>query len=437
MYLSKRLYIVISCIVFILTLGYVYTPLFYIGVLLLAVTMLILLVDITMLFSSRGIDAERHCAERFSNGDANGVSITVDNRFPFRLSLDVTDEIPVIFQDRNVSFHLTIHPKCSNIIKYNVTPVRRGVYSFGHIRVFARTSRIGFSVRQFVCGKPYDVKVYPSFVMLRQYEILAISNNLTEMGIKRIRRTGQQTEFEQIREYNRDDDYRRINWKASARRNMLMVNVYEDERSQRIFNVIDKGRVMQQTFRDMTLLDYAINASLVLSYVAIKKEDRAGLITFAQKQETYIEPSNRDSQMQNLMESLYSQQTNFSETDFSSLCTGMASHINRRCLMILYTNFANMTAMSRQLEYLQLLNRKHRVLVVFFEDTELKKYIGSKPKKIESLYQHVIAEKFVYEKRLIVKTLQEHGILSLLTTPERLSVDVINKYLEIKSRQLI
>ena len=116
--------------------------------------------------------------------------------------------------------------------------------------------------------------------MLRHYELLAVSDNLTEMGIKRIRRVGHHTEFEQIKEYVKGDDYRTINWKASARRHELMVNVYQDERSQQIYNVIDKGRVMQQAFRGMTLLDYAINASLVLSYVAMRREDRAGLVTF-------------------------------------------------------------------------------------------------------------------------------------------------------------
>ena len=119
--------------------------------------------------------------------------------------------------------------------------------------------------------------------MLRQYELLAISNRLTDLGIKRIRRVGHNTEFEQIKEYVKGDDYRTINWKASARRHQLMVNVYQDERSQQIFNVIDKGRVMQQAFRGMTLLDYAINASLVLSYVAMHKEDKAGIVTFNEK----------------------------------------------------------------------------------------------------------------------------------------------------------
>ena len=153
-------------------------------------------------------------------------------------------------------------------------------------------------------------------MMLNRYELLAMSNNLTEMGIKRIRRVGNNTEFEQIKEYVKGDDYRMINWKASARRHQLMVNVYRDERSQQIFSVIDKGRVMQQSFRGMTLLDYSINAALVLSYVAMHREDKAGLITFADNMDTFIAPSRQSGQMERLLEALYSQETKFSETDF-------------------------------------------------------------------------------------------------------------------------
>ena len=299
------------------------------------------------------------------------------------------------------------------------------------------TDKIGLLSRRYTCGQPQDIKVYPSYLMLHRYELLAMSDNLTELGIKRIRRVGHQTEFEQIKEYVKGDDYRTINWKASARRHELMVNVYQDERSQQIYSVIDKGRVMQQAFRGMTLLDYAINASLVLSYVAMRKEDKAGLVTFNEHFDTFVPASKQTGQIQALLESLYAQETTFGETDFSALCVHLSKHIGKRSLLILYTNFSNLNSMNRQLPYLQQLSRQHRLLVVFFEDADLKEYVAGKPVGTEGYYRHVIAEKFAYEKRLIVNTLKQHGIYSVLTTPDNLSVDVINKYLEMKSRQLI
>lgn len=436
MYLTSRFYIALVVVILLLGSGYAIAPLFVIGKWALFVFFLLVLADGYMLYRIRGIEAFRHCADRFSNGDENEVSVRVESSYSHPVSLEIIDEIPFIFQKRDVDFRLKLAAKEGKTISYRLRPTRRGVYSFGHIRVFA-TSRLGLIPRRYTCGKPLDIKVYPSYLMLRQYELLAMSDNLTELGIKRIRRIGHHTEFEQIKEYVKGDDYRTINWKASARRHELMVNVFQDERSQQIYNVIDKGRVMQQAFRGMTLLDYAINASLVLSYVAMRKEDKAGLVSFDEHFDTFVPASKQPGHMQALLENLYAQQTTFGETDFSSLCVHLNKHVSKRSLLVLYTNFSNIGSMTRQLAYLKQLNRQHRLLVVFFEDAELKEYISRPAKDTEDYYHQVIAEKFAFEKRLIVSTLKQNGIYSLLTTPENLSIDVINKYLEMKSRQLL
>ena len=323
----------------------------------------------------------------------------------------------------------------SGCITYKLRPTERGVYSFGKIRVFAR-SFLGLVMRRYTCGEPQDVKVYPSYLMLNRYELLAMRNNLTELGIKRIRRAGNNTEFEQIKDYVQGDDYRTINWKASARRHQLMVNVYTDERSQQIYNVIDKGRVMQQAFDGMTLLDYSINASLMLSYVAIRKEDKAGLVTFDDELDSYIPADKRPGYMQNILEGLYAQETTFGESDYSSLCVNVNRLISKRSLLVLYTNFSGLASLNRQLPYLRQLNKRNRLLVVFFADAELVDYLKKHPADTEEYYHHVIAEKMAYEKRLIVNTLRQQGIYALLTTPQNLSVDVLNRYLEMKSRNL-
>lgn len=436
MYLKRRFYIVLVLIILSMGFGYAMPLFFLLGQSGLILLMLALLADGYMLYRARGIRAFRQCADRFSNGDENAVNIRVESSYPYPVSLEVIDEIPFIFQQRNIRFSAQLRANEVKTITYHLRPTRRGIYSFGRIRVFV-SGRIGLISRRYTCDKPLDIKVYPSYLMLHRYELLAISDNLTEMGIKRIRRVGHQSEFEQIKEYVKGDDYRTINWKASARRHQLMVNVFQDERSQQIYSVIDKGRVMQQAFRGMTLLDYAINASLVLSYVAMRKEDKAGLVTFNENFDTFVPASKQHGQMQTLLENLYSQQTDFGETDFSSLCVHLNKHVNKRSLLVLYTNFSGISSLNRQLSYLQQMNRRHRLLVVFFEDADLKDYIASPAKDMEGYYRHVIAEKFAFEKRLIVSMLKQYGIYALLTTPENLSIDVINKYLEMKSRQLL
>ena len=436
MFLTRRFYIVLIVVILLLGSGYVLAPFFVIGQWTLFVLFLVVSADVYSLYRIRGIQAFRQCADRFSNGDENEVSIRVESSYTYPVSLEVIDEIPVVFQKRDVDFRTKLQANEGKTITYRLRPTRRGVYSFGYVRVFV-TGRIGLVSRRYTCAEPLDIKVYPSYLMLHQYELLAMSDNLTELGIKRVRRVGHHTEFEQIKEYVKGDDYRTINWKASARRHELMVNVYQDERSQQIYNVIDKGRVMQQAFRGMTLLDYAINASLVLSYVAMRKEDKAGLVTFDEHFDTFVPASRQPGYMQTLLENLYSQQTTFGETDFSALCVHLHKHVSKRRLLVLYTNFSSIGGMNRQLSYLKQLNRQHRLLVVFFEDVDLKEYIAQPAKDTEGYYRHVIAEKFAYEKRLIVSTLKQHGIYSLLTTPENLSIDVINKYLEMKARQLL
>lgn len=433
MFLSRRFYLFTLLVILLLGGGYMFGTLFLLGQIALAFLILAVGIDLFLLYRTKGIQGYRQCSPRFSNGDDNAVNIRVENCYAFPVRLSVIDEIPVIFQQRNICFKLSLNSGEGKTIVYNLRPTRRGTYSFGHIRVFAST-RIGLVERRFTCGKPQKIKVYPSYLMLHRYELLAMSDNLMELGIKKIRRVGHQTEFEQIKDYVKGDDYRTINWKASARRHQLMVNVYQDERSQPIYNVIDKGRVMQQAFNGMTLLDYAINASLVLSYVAMHKDDKAGLVTFNEHFDTFVPASRQTGQMQILLESLYKQDTAYGETDFSALCVHLAKHVGKRSLLILYTNFSSINSMYRQLPYLQQLSRQHRLLVVFFEDADLKEYIAGKPTDTERYYRHVIAEKFAYEKRLIVSTLKQNGIYSILTTPNNLSIDVINKYLEMKGR---
>ena len=491
MFLNRLFYLLMAVVILVFVLGFAVPPLFTVGKVLLALLVVAVVTDIGLLYNwwplrrsqienresvnGKSIGAFRTMAERFSNGDENPVKIRIESNYGFRIGVGVIDEIPFVFQRRDVCFKARIGSMGDTTIIYKLTPTERGVYDFGHVRVFVSTP-LRLAQRRFTCCEPQQVKVYPSYLMLRQYELLAISNNLTEMGIKRIRRIGHNTDFEQIKDYVVGDDYRTINWRATARRHQLMVNVYQEERSQQVFCVIDKGRMMQQAFRPqtsdfrpqtsdfrpqtsdfgpqtsdfepqtsgslpMTLLDYSINAALVLSFVAVNKQDKAGLITFSTQMETFVPASRQPGHLQTLQEALYAEKAVFGETDYSALLAGLTRHVSHRSLLVLFTSFTSMPALRRQLSFLRQIAMRHRLLVVFFEDKELKEMIREKgevisakgkEKSTEAYYQRVIAEKFAYEQRLIVSTLRQYGIQSLLTTPDNLSVNVINKYLEIK-----
>ena len=244
-------------------------------------------------------------------------------------------------------------------------------------------------------------------------------------------------EFDQIKEYVRGDDLRSINWKATARSNQLMVNQYQDERSQQVVNVIDMGRVMKMPFEGLQLLEYAINTSLVISNIALLKEDKAGLITFSNNKSTVVKPEKKRTHIRKIQETLYNLDTNFQESDFERLILNLRQHLNQRSLVLLYTNFETLSGMERQLPYLQRIAKDHLLVTIFFENTELSKLLESESNSISDIYTKTVAEKFDYEKRQIVKALNQRGIHTILTPPKDLSVNAINKYLELKAKGLI
>ncbi len=439
LFFSRRFYWSFAAIILLFVLSYNWPFLYNISKIILFFFAGLVIFDYCLLFLRRnGIEAERLMSDRFSNGDENNVRIRLKNRYPFRISLKMIDEVPVQFQQHHFQLNTVINGGEEKQLEYSLRPVERGEYFFHHINLFLK-SPWQLVVRRIKAGEEETmVKVLPSYLALRQFELLAYSNNLSEAGSRKIRKIGHSLEFEQIKEYVTGDDIRSINWKATARKGgHLMVNNYTDERSQQVYCVIDKGRVMKMPFEGMSLLDYAINATLILSRVALIRQDKAGLITFAETIGHYLPADRKAAQMNSILDTLYNQQTKFLETDFQKLHALIRTRITQRSLIVLFTNFESLSGLQRQLPYIRSIARNHLLLVVFFENTELRSLTESSVHDIESLYTRTIAEKFVYEKRLIVKELQQHGIFTILTAPQNLTVNTVNKYLELKARQAI
>lgn len=437
LYLQNRIFIVIGIIVAIFILAFVLTSFVVLPKILFFLFIAVLLTDAILLYRARkGLHGYRFTPERLSNGDENELQIHVENFYPFTISLQVIDEIPHQFQKRDFNFVLSLKPGEPKVLRYFLRPVKRGEYSFGAVNAYV-SSPLGLFSRRFRFSADALVPVYPSYIQMRKYELMAISNRLTETGIKKIRKIGQNMEFELIKEYVSGDDIRTINWKATARKNSLMVNHYQDERSQQVYSVVDKGRVMQMPFNGMSLLDYAINASLVISNIAIKKSDKAGLITFQDRVAATVSAGKQKSQMAHIMEVLYNQKTAYRESDFSSLYLHVRRKITQRSLLLLYTNFESIYGLQRQLPYLNRLASQHLLVVIFFENTEMRSLLQEPANDLRQVYHKAIAEKFSYDKKLIVKELSRNGIQALLTPPENLTVNTINKYLELKARGMI
>lgn len=435
--MNIRLFIAIGCSVMFFLLAFFFPWLSDLPIVLFSLLMLVFFIDLLLLYNiKKGVFAKRIAPERLSNGDENEIGIYIESFYPFTTAIEIIDEIPHQFQKRDVLFKTKLTSRQHKLINYLLRPTKRGEYEFGKIRVYVQ-SPLRFVSRRFNFAQTEILPVYPSFLQMRKYELMAISNRLNEIGIKKIRRLGQSMEFEQIKNYIPGDDYRTVNWKASARQGNLMVNTYTEEKSQHVYCVIDKSRSMKMPFEGLSLLDYSINASLVLSSVALLKDDKAGLITISDKIGAVIPAEKRPTQLNKIMDVLYCEKTRYMETNMELLYTTIRSTLKQRSMILMFTNFESVSALQRQLPFLKRIARFHLLIMVFFDNTELKKLSEEPATTVEGIYIKTIAEKFVYEKKLIVKELAKHGIQSILTAPQKVTVNAINRYLEIKAKQKI
>lgn len=401
------------------------------------VFILLVLMDGLLLYrNKKNVFLRRELPERLSNGDDNDIPIFIENFYPFGIQIGIIDEIPFQFQKRDLWFKSELKAGEHKTITYTLRPGKRGEYVFGQTRLYVQ-SPLRMLSRRFNFGTEVTVPVYPSFLQLRKYELMAISNRLSEFGIKKIRRVGHSMEFDQVKNYVKGDDYRTVNWKATARKGELMVNAFTDEKAQHVYCVIDKSRAMKMPFEGLSLLDYAINASLILSNVALLKQDKAGLVTVAEQIGSVVPADRRPAQLGKIMEVLYREKTRYLELNMEALYTQLRVTLKQRSLVVLFTNFESMSALNRQLPFLKRIAKFHLLLVVFFENTELKVITEKPAKDVEGIYIQTIAAKFAYEKKMMVRELAKHGILSVLTPPEQLTVNVVNSYLSVKAQQKI
>ena len=384
----------------------------------------------------KGIIAKRKVADKLSNADENSIELYFKNNFPFKIHIIVIDEIPFQFQKRDFLEKSILEKEEEKTIKYNITPFTRGEYHFGDLNVYVSTP-LKIIAKRFLFDNNRMTAVYPSYMQMKKYEFLAMSNRLSEFGMKKIRKIGHTMEFEQIKTYVNGDDVRTINWKSTAKKGAIMVNQYQDEKSQPIYSLIDIGRVMKMPFEELKLLDYAINSTLAFSNIALRKNDKVGMLTFSRKVENVVVASNKKTNLAVLNEVLYKINTDYSDSDYGLLYGMIKRKVTQRSLLILYTNFEHISGLERQIPYLKLIAKQHVLLTVFFENTELEELISEDAENLETIYEKTIAQKFFYEKKLIVKELEKHGVYAILTKPKNLSVNVINKYLEFKSKGLI
>ncbi len=324
--------------------------------------------------------------------------------------------------------------------RYHVRPPRRGDYSFGDLNL-RWWGVLGLIVRQARYPARAPVKVYPNLLDIRKYELLARKGQLTEMGLRQTRMLGSGTEFERLREYQLDDEFRNIDWKATARRGKPVSREFEAERSQTIFSLLDVGRLMRPPVSDpdnagqaLAKLDYAVNAVLMLSYVAGLRGDRVGLLSFADEVAHYLSPKSGRGQFYRMLAILYGVESQPVEANYARAFAYLGVKHKKRSLIVIFTDLAGGLAAKSLLAQVAPLWPRHLPLLVAISDPSVVELAQQLPHDSASVYQRAVAEQMLNERALTLELLRRRGVLTLDVPANRLTIAVVNKYLELKAR---
>jgi len=436
-YLKNRFFIALGVCICLFLISFSFPILFLISKIFLAVILVVAVIDFWLLNQHKNhIELSRYLNDRLSLSDTTEIKYVLQNTFKRPIHCEIIDELPFQLQKRDFSKEITLHKNEDAELFYTLRPVIRGKYEFGALQAFISNPMISFLQRRISFSESHEVNVIPSIEQMKKYELQVFSKTASLSGIRRIRRIGENDEFEHIRSYAQGDNIKAINWKATSRKNQLMLNQFQDTRSQMVYSVIDKGRSMKMPFNELSLLDYAINSVLAVSNIILKNYDKAGLISFSSRFDSFVKADAGPRQIEKIADRLYNETTDFKESNIELLYYSLRKFVTRRSIILFYTNFETEYDMERSLKYLRAINQKHLLVVISFVNSEIEKATLKQSKTTSDIYYNTIAQKSLMEKQQIIQKLQLNNIQTILTRPEDLSLDAINKYLEIKAKRL-
>jgi len=390
------------------------------------------LLDLFTLPSTSTLRSERHHNKVASIVKSSNVAFRMINESSRRLRLTLLDDLPETFEVEDSIFRTSIGKRETKEFQYSFKPTKRGQFNLQCIHVRSR-SLFGFWVRHLTVPVETQIHVYPDLHQLSHYALLARTNRLNLLGVRRTRKVGQDNEFERLREYTRDDHYRNINWRSTARHNKLIVQDYQNTQSQRIIFLIDCGRMMTNESADMTFVDHALNSMLMLSHVALSKGDSVGLICFSDKIHCFVPPRSGMSQMNQLLHASFNQFPRMVESRYDEAFLYLANRCNKRALVVLITNVVDEVNSQQVVQYMQTVSRRHLPISVMLRDH----HIFDEAEQTKSLYNAAAAAQILNWRHDVLNTLTHRGAFAMDVFPEDMTTPIINQYLEIKARHLL
>ena len=464
MQLSNRLFLFLLPVAIPIILYNVSPNLLYVGGVYLLLLFIVCAVDYTTNPLFTKIEVRREMNSKFSLGVENRVTLKVMNRSRYPLRFRLKDDFPDAFGFAQPLHDCRVAPSSEHDISYLLTPTRRGLYQFAdiHLRCWGI---LGLIIRQRRVDAETEVKVYPNLQTVKQYELLVKRGMLHQLGLKNSRQFGEGTEMERLREYYPDDDFRRIDWKATARHRKPIVREFETERSQDVVIMLDTGRLMaspilleaathatagqnltgeseqtslfQNTQKAMLKLDYAINTTLMTSYVSTLKGDKVGLIAFADNVHQYLVPKPGKKQFLTMLETIYALQAYPVEPDFETAFKYLATKQRKRAFILLFTDILDKDSAEGIATYVTTLSKHHLVACVTLTDSGIVALAEQRSTNSQKVYQKTIAEKLLAEKQATLEILRRQGIITIDVPAHQLTMAVVNKYLELKAKSKI
>ena len=366
----------------------------------------------------------------------HSISLTITNQSRHDCAVRVRDDIPQEFTATPPEFARHLPPRSRTEVHYEVKAERRGAFRWRETHLQAR-SRWGLWQRLLSYPVESEIHVYPDMQQLAQYAILARTNRLSLLGVRRNRKIGTDNEFERLRDYTLDDNYKHIDWRSTARRNKLTVKDFQTSQSQRIVFLLDCGRMMTNLSNGISLLDHSLNAMLMLSYIALKQGDSVGLICFSDTVHAYIPPRSGMNQTSQLLHAVFNRFPSLVESRYDQAFLYLNTHCKKRSLVVLVTNLIDeVNALSVQ-NYLTNLVGRHLPLGLLLRDHRLFDAADQAIHSQDDLFRAAAAAEILTWRHQVLTDLEHAGVLMLDVFPEDMTAPLINSYLDLKARHLL
>ena len=413
------------------------TPLFiYFLVVLDLIVLSMVVLDLLTITGPSGLTVERHTLRSASLGGTHDVKLLLDNRGPRTKLLEVRDDLPDGLTAEPESQTLALKPGKRAELDYRVLPTRRGSFQFEFVYLRLR-SRLGLWNRFIEKPCPSELLVYPDMKQIAEYAHLARTNRLSLIGVRRTRKIGQDNNFERLRDYSQDDNYKHIDWRSSARRNKLTVKQFQADQSQRLVFMLDCGRMMTNEYRGLSLLDYALNSILMLSYVALEQGDSVGFICFSDKIESYVPMRGGLSQMNRLLHAGFNRFPSMKQTNYDDAFLHFSKNCRRRSMVVLISNIIDDVSAAQVSGYMRTLRSRHLPVMCLLRDRAVFDYADNPSMDDSVLYRSAAAAQLLIWRNEVIQKMENAGVLSVDAFPESLTTPLVNRYLQAKAKHLL